>query len=562
MNWINRQSASRLMAIVILIGAAVYSNSLFNSFVWDDEEQIVQNVLVHSIKNLPGYFSGSTFNTGGAGGLTGIYYKPMMTSLFSLVYTFFGPRPFFFHFLQTMIHLMNIGLIFGIFNKLLTKNAAFWATLIFAVHPINVESVAYISALQDVLFAFFGLLGLISLIKAKKATAIFGLWLLSLLSKETGIIFLAIGAVYIILYRKNYLQKYLAGAVILILVYLFLRLGLAHIPFASQDLSPITRVSLKTRVLAIPKIVEFYLITYLYPKDLIIAQHWIVEKINWNDFWKPLTIIGGVGAIGGMMAIKQLKNDKKNRAAAGFFGGWFLTGLGIHLQIFPLDMTVADRWFYLSQVGFLGMTASILTIDNRKWKKIFGLLAIFGILLLSARTIRRNMDWKNGLTLFGHDITLAGESFDLQNNYGVELFRTGNLEQAKIHFEKSTQLAPFWWTNWNNLGVTHQREGDIDKAGVAYQKAIDNGDYYLAWENLAFIKLNQEDNLATENFLAKGLSKLPMNENLLIAMSMVKQKLGKSDEAVYFAQRAYQITPSPRNGYILQKLIAGEEIQF
>lgn len=172
------------------------------------------------------------------------------------------------------------------------------------------------------------------------------------------------------------------------------------------------------------------------------------------------------------------------------------------------------------------------------------------------------MDWKNGLTLFGHDITLAGESFDLQNNYGVELFRTGNLEQAKIHFEKSTQLAPFWWTNWNNLGVTHQREGDIDKAGVAYQKAIDNGDYYLAWENLAFIKLNQEDNLATENFLAKGLSKLPMNENLLIAMSMVKQKLGKSDEAVYFAQRAYQITPSPRNGYILQKLIAGEEIQF
>lgn len=563
MNWINKQSASGLITILVLAGTVVYGNSLFNGFVWDDEEQIVQNSLVHSIKNLPEYFGGSTFNMGGAGGLAGIYYKPMMTSLFSLVYTLFGPRPFFFHFLQLMIHLMNIGLIFWIFNKLLNKNTAFWVALIFAVHPINVESVAYISALQDVLFAFFGLLGLISLMKAKKEAVIFGLWLLSLLSKETGIIFLAIGAGYVILYRKKYWQRYLGGAVILVLTYLFLRLGLAHVPFASQGLSPITRIPLKTRILAIPKIVKFYLTTYLYPKNLVIAQHWTVEKANWNEFWKPLAIIGGMGMIGGMGVIKKLKDDKNSRAALGFFGGWFLMGLGMHLQIFPLDMTVADRWFYLPQIGLLGMAGTVVKkLEDRRWSKIAKLLMFLLILILSVRTMKRNRDWKDGLALFGHDIQLAGESFDLQNNYGVELFRKGNLEEAKIHFEKSTQLAPFWWTNWNNLGVIYQRESNIGKAGSAYQKAIDNGDYYLAWENLAFIKLNQGNDLETEIFLTEGLGKLPLNENLLIAMAITKQKLGKNDEAIYFAQRAYQTVPSSRNGWILQKIIAGEEIQL
>lgn len=102
---------AKKLIFLILVCSLVYGNSLLNNFVWDDEEQVVNNPYIRSFANLPTVFQGSTFNTGGAG-LSGWYYKPLMTLWFMVNYHLWGLSPFGFHFTQLTLHLVNSVLVF------------------------------------------------------------------------------------------------------------------------------------------------------------------------------------------------------------------------------------------------------------------------------------------------------------------------------------------------------------------------------------------------------------------------------------------------------------------
>lgn len=142
--------------------------------------------------------------------------------------------------------------------------------------------------------------------------------LLSLLSKETGIIFVPISLIYVYLYQKEKLKSLIGSIIITLIAYSILRFGVAQVFFNKQGLSPITRISLLERLPSVPKIITFYLTTFLFPIYLSISQHWVVRSLTFTDFYWPL--------------------------------------------ILSLDMTVAERWFYPAEVGLLGM-AGILILD-------------------------------------------------------------------------------------------------------------------------------------------------------------------------------------------------------
>ncbi len=518
----------KFIFLLIFIGILIYFNSLFNGFVWDDEEQVVNNPLVHSLTNLPFFFRGSTFNPGGGQVMGGLYYKPIMTVCFSFLYTLFGPKPFFFHLLQLILHLTNAVFVFLLLDHFLKKlKLSFFLSLIFLIHPINVEAVVYVSALQDVLFFFFGMITLLMVIKEKNSQWNYFLvslfLLLSFLAKETGIIFFAIIFCYLLFIKKERISSYLVSFLLTVWIYGLLRFAVAGIPLQKHNLSPITRMDFWHRLITIPKIILFYLRTFFYPKDLAISQHWVVEKITWSEFWLPLAVVC-LFFIGIVTLFLRLK-DRKLKIEFLFFFLWFIFSLGFHLQIFPLDLTVSDRWFYLPMVGMVGMVGIFVGVGHDRPEKranhdlplhfIINIGFIILIILLSLRTVSRAFDWRNGLTLYNHDIKISKDAFDLENNLGVELFRKGKFNQAKTHFERSTKLAPYWWTNWNNLGVIYERKRDYQKAEKYYKKAIDNGNYYLAFENYAGILIKQKKNKEAKEFLEKeALPKLPYNQKL------------------------------------------------
>lgn len=538
-----------MVLAIILLGFVIYANSLGNGFLGDDEEQILNNTAVHSIGHIGAFFSGGTFNSGGSTDSGGVYYRPVMTVFFSLLYTLFGQQASVFHLIQILIHIANSLLVFLIFKRFFRKHTAFFLALIFLVHPINTEAVLYISDLQDVLFVFFGGLATYLLMRDKLSLPrqgfIFLLLLLSLLSKESGVAFIFVGLVYILMFARSRLLGYLGGTILTASVYLILRIVVAGIPFGLYQLSPIARISLVERLINMPSIVGYYLKTFIFPMHLAVDQNWINKGDIYHFFLPALLLILLAGA-SLKLGFKIWVSGRRETLSFIFFFAWMAIGFGLVLQVFPLDFTVADRWFYFPMIGLLGIVGSLLKFWRPKSESFavlgLGFMATL-IVIFSLRTFTRTFDWRNGLALFGHDLKYSRDSFDLENNYGNELLRAGDFEQAKVHFERSTQLAPYWWINWNNLGYVYFHNRDIGKAKDCFLKALAHSDYYLAYQNLSMLMFLYDDPKAAEAFTKLGLSKFPQNAALWFILALEEYTQGNRQDAIAAVRQSQSINP-------------------
>lgn len=512
-----------IFLIYLLIGFLVYGASLFNGFVWDDEEQVVNNVYIRELKNIPLLFSQSTFNTGGAVGLSGNYYKPLLPAAYTLLYQIFGVQPWGYHLFQVLLHTLNSFLIFVIFRSWFANKLAFLLSMLFLLHPLNTEAVVYISALQEPLFMFFGLSAFVLLLKTPERSVykdllIVSLTLASLLSKETGILWYVLLPLYVFFYQKKGFRQFLMVNSLGLFIYLLLRFGLAEVGIGVSQNSPIPiqNAPFWQRALTMPKSIVYYLTRTVFPKNLAIAQHWVVTKVSFWNFYLPLFIL----VILLFLAAAVFLSLKESKYLFLFllFATVFISALVLHSNILiPLDMTVAERWFYLPLFALLGLMGSYLqdkrAIEN--CKKLTIVITIF-IAVLGTRSFLRVLNWKDGLTLFTHDAKYSSGFFDFENNYGVYLSRAGREREAEKHFLASIKTAPKWWTNWNNLGVMFERKNQLKKAASYYLKAIDNGNYYLAYENYAGVLIKQKKLLQAKNFLEKqALARFPYNQRLV-----------------------------------------------
>lgn len=495
----------KYILIIISIGILLFLFSIGNKFVWDDEEQIVNNTTIHSVSNWPLFFSGGAFNSGGTGKLLGIYYKPMMSLTFSVLYTIFGSNPLFFHFTSVLLHIISSVIVFLIFKKFFSSKKTLFLSLLFLVHPLYSEVVFYVANFQDLLYFFFGSLALLLSIEGKNRFLIAFLLLLSLLSKETGIIF-----VLVVLFYKYFLSSALSLS-----IYVVMRLGIAKIGFDIHQISSIASLNLWQRLLNIPKMAFYYIQNLFIPINLVPNQHWVVINIDFYNFWLPLIVCLIFLTILIYFTFQKNKNYY-------LFLAIFILSFAMHMQIFPLDVTVSGRWFYLPMFGLLGMVGFFKPKFNIKHLE---LILYIIIICFSLITFRRSFDWKNGMALYSHDAKIVTDDFNLNNNLGVELFRIGKFNEAKIYFLKSVNLAPHWWTNWNNLGAIIEREGDLETATLYYKKAIDNGHYYLAYENYALILIKQEKFKEAEEFIKNSLLYFPQNQRLIQYLQYIKQQI-------------------------------------
>lgn len=577
---LKKLSKLQLVLLILAAGIIVYFNSLFNGFVWDDEEQIVKNSLVHNFSNLPLIFKSSTFY-GGGGMPTGWFYRPMMTLSYLINYSVWGPQAFGFHLFQVIVHLINAALVFFIFLSIFSKEKipnpkiiSFLAALVFVVHPANVEAVAYIAALQESLYTLFGLLIFLvllkfkshesrkvqyfSLLRSNKLCLLAVLVLLALLSKESAVFVIPLVFLFLVLFQKEKTVFWLVSSTAAFISYLFLRLMVARIPIFAPNVGPIAESSLGQRLTSLPYEIISYLRIIFFPKDLFISQHTLITRISDFRFWGCSLLILPV-------FILIWLGIKKRSKPFIFFAFWFFGSLSLVLNIIPLDMTVAERWLYFPFIGFLGMMGMILGWIIQVFPRVFRFsLYLFPILLilLGLRTIVRNSNWHGGLTLYGHDIQINKEAFDLENNYGVELFRVGKIEEAKKHFERSIELYPRWWFAYNNLGAVYQQKGDLAQARKLYEQTIKISDYYLAYENLGFILLKSAEPQETISFLEKAILKFPQNPRLKAALALAYYREGRQREAERLVREAYFLDPSAQNRSLIEAIISKKKIDF
>jgi hypothetical protein len=479
--------------LLLLLAILIYSGSLNNGFVLDDESQITGSESVHSLSAIGAYFAGSSMDTGGAG-LGGIYYKPLMTLSYALIWAAAGPSGLAFHGFQLLLHVLIASLAFGLFRRFVGGRLALALSLVFLAHPINTECVVYAANLQDTLYMVFGLAAL-HLVGQKnrfagwQGVATAALLLLAMLSKETGLAFLLVCGAYVYLFERDRSKPFAAAATSAVVGYVYLRFGVAHLSSLKADSAGIGRALLGTRLLTVPAVLWHYIATFVWPARLTVTQDWVVERPGLVDFWLPL-----LGLLGLLVVVVRYARAHRD-AGFRFFALWAVAGFGLHSQLLPLDGTVADRWFYFTELGVLGMLGIVvrdlarrIEVAPPRWPVMAyaGPLALL-VAVLAVRSHVRSRDWRDAATLYTHDLRELPDSFVLLNDYGVELVRADKIADSEPYFRRSTEAAPYWSINWSNLGWVQEQLGDRAGAKSSLERSMANGPYALAYENYARI---------------------------------------------------------------------------
>lgn len=563
-------TTSKVIHWIIVIGLIVFANMLFNKFVWDDITYIWFNPDVHKI-DLKLLFSENSFNFASG------QYRALTALYFACVYTLFGTSTFFYHILQLLMHIINVILVYFLFKKYFPIGISFFLSLVFLVHPIQVESVSFIGASGNLLFFLFGIIAL-HLIMHKKFFAkiwvqflISFLLFLSLLAKETGLGFSILSVVYIFFYNRKKIGTVLWITALALLCYFGIRFGIGHIYFNNEHLKtviPINNLTFGQRLLTMPAVLFYYLWTFLYPAKLAINQLWVITQPTIQDFYLPLSMLI-ILFIAVVVFGRKLRNTKI-AFMYWFFFLWFGIGMSIHSQIIPLDMTVADRWFYFPMVGLLGMLGFVLNVISYKYTnaRVLWTIAIAVLLILSVRSMVRNTNWQDNIPLFSHDAAVI-DNYDLETNLATFYNMQQRPDLGIVHAKRSVDLYAYDG-NLTTLGFIYEAVGDKKHAEESYRRAITTQNKsarydkkaafsYLRWGGIYLF--DKKPQKAAEIY-AKGVEKYPNDAVLRSFYAVSLYESGQYEEALREAQKAQELSPSASTEKLYNLILKHEKVDL
>jgi hypothetical protein len=515
---INKITSWQASIIITVLGFVTYFTGLNSPFQGDDTVQITTNVPVHSIGNIRLFFEGGTFyNGGGLTSLTGSYYRPLETIVYSLLYTLFGSHSLYYHLLQELIYISSAIILYLVFRYTFKSSLALILSLIFLVHPLNSQVVYSIPSMTDALFFFFGTLAFYLLLRFNSIRSLLlvsGCLFLSLLSKESAVIFIIIALLYLFWFNRERLYAFIGIMVIPVIVYTALRFHASGL--TSPSIAPIDKLSLAGRLLTTPSIVLFYLSKFVFPYRLAQAYYWVHPAFSFRYFMLPLLVDVATGVLIIYVAfVVRRKASKAQFYSYLLFTLWAVLGLVPYTQVIPVDMTVSETWFYLSMAGVLGMIGIALGVFRirPKWILVVGISLIC---VLGFRTALRGNDWKNPTSLAYKDIASSPQDYIADNDISANLISQGKFALAKEYALQSVSIFPTY-VNYNNLGVTMLDMDDYAGAYSAYTNILKlkNGDNYnQVIENLGGLTVVYGNPQSNKIFLLNAVKKYPQDSRL------------------------------------------------
>lgn len=499
----------KYIAGIVSMGLIAYATIFYNTFVWDDKGYVFSSPFTRPLYALKDIL----ISKGEAG------YRPLFYLYLNIVSILSQGNAVIIHLIQLGLHIGSAVLLFFLFKKFMRASVSLCLATLFVIHPITTETVTYMSAVGYVLTFFLGILAL------RRRSGF--LLLLALLTNEAGAVWVLIALSYLWLFKKWKIPQVFALIAPPLTVYGFLRLFISKASFHAFSYVPIAQADFAVRLLTMPKILSYYFTTILYPAHLSIAQHWLVNAFTFQDVVIPLVIditFIAAGVAGGVYL------SRRHQALVRpyiFFALWFVFGMLPYLQIVPLDMTVADRWFYLPFAGLLGMSGVLVqTIKFSRSGKVVG-VALVSILILSLsfRTVVRNANWKDGLMLFTHDVQDNPASFDIHVKLASELMSAKRYDEAMAHAQTAVRLNSDDISSLGTLALLYLQAGKPQQAIGYLQKLVHlDPTNYLGLTNLIYAYLETNDIANAKTYTLKGLALYPQDQSLLTFLSMTEKR--------------------------------------
>jgi protein O-mannosyl-transferase len=458
-----------------------YSNTLRNGFVFDDRILIQRNPQLRAGEGMGQLFV-SPYWTGE--GRTNRLYRPLTAFSFALNYRL-GDSPRGFHLVNLLLHgcvsVLVLLLVLRLFGH---PGMASLAGALFALHPVQTESVAGLVGRAEILSALFVMAALlldrrITAHRSATCAASMLLFFLALLSKENALAYpaLLLGTDLLVgrpqgLSTRARRGEYLAAAAV-VAAYLGLRLNtlgalmepsripevdnlLAHSPAATRVL---TAVSLGAR----------YLGLFLFPRQLS-ADYSARQLEPVSGMGDPAVWLGTIVVVGFVLVIAGLRRRLPPLSwGLGFAAASFVL---VSNLLFPIGTIFAERLLYLPLVGLCTAAAFLASVAADKRPRSTAAVAVAMLVLLGSRTWLRNRDWRDDFSLFSAAARISPRSARVRYNLGNAFRRRGNLTEAEDNYRASLALFPEFEAAKRNLGVVLIDRGRGDEAIDLFRQAL------------------------------------------------------------------------------------------
>jgi Flp pilus assembly protein TadD/4-amino-4-deoxy-L-arabinose transferase-like glycosyltransferase len=356
-----------LLSALGLVTFVLYSGSLSFEFVWDDWPQIVNSPIIRTWSNLPRAFGSDLWYHVAR---HQVYYRPLFVAWSMLNYTLFGLRPWGWHLGAVLLHVAAVSAVFWLARRLgLEYWTAALAALIFALHPIHIEPVAWVSAASDTMVTMFAALAFAAFLTGrdpetkKRASwwmASLALLACALLTKEMAVMFSALVGIYAWLRpakeKPSPVQR-LRGAAVEAAPYALVTLAYAllrehALPHVTGQFDPSHGVMDMLRTL--PLVLSIYLRQLLLPVGITALYYTpYVTGAILSQVVLPMLVLGTV------VAGLWYWNRHEGNCTVAFAGLWLLVGLApaLYLRNFGNGDFVRDRYMYLPSIGFAILVA-------------------------------------------------------------------------------------------------------------------------------------------------------------------------------------------------------------
>lgn len=549
-----------LWVCLFLTGAVliVYSGvKNYDFIIFDDTQYVTGNRYVRSGLNAENIFWSFSSDDKDR-----TYWHPLTWISHMLDVELFGMQPGFHHLVGVFFHLANTLLLFLVFHRMTGAlwRSAFVAAL-FALHPINVESVAWIAERKNVLSTFFWMLTLTAYVYYRQKPRIvryfilFFVFTLGLLAKPVLVTlpFVLLLLDYWPLGEKdsrapNGIFPKSTYRLILEKIPLFVLSGLA-VYLASSSLSGAGNyVSLET----IPLMLRIgnalvcyikYMGKMVWPVDLAVFYSYPASLPAWQVIGALIFIV-----CVSVFVIFMLKQHAY--LAVGWF--WFLgtlipVGGLVQAGLWP---AMADRWAYVPLIGVFIMFAWGGEAIVSRWRFKQPLVAYAVLAILVTLTIIARIQvgyWANSITIFEHAITSTGGNWVAHNNLGKALSDLGKDAQAFQHYSAALRYNPNSAHILVNLGSELLARGKINEAADYFERALTlDPDFTEAYNNLGLAHVRKGDIKEAVDLFRIALQKNPRHlnamQNLKLAVS-IQQKIDRAVKGMHRALK-FDLTES------------------
>ena len=559
--------------LIILLVFLAYLPALRGGFIWDDDYYVTHNPTLHDLGGLHRIW----FKVGAVP-----QYYPMVHTAFWLEYHLWGLNPVGYHLINVLLHATAAILLWQVLLRLRIRGA--WlAAVLFALHPVCVESVAWITERKNVLSAVFYFAAALAYLRFAAWAEPGGpnrlrwywylgalvLFMATLLSK-TVTCSLPAALLLVCWWKQGRVQR---GGILPLLPFFALGVGLGlltawiekyHVGAQGAAWS----LTLADRGLIAGRALWFYAGKLVWPAHLtFIYPRWKIEPAVW---WQWLFPVAAAGVVAGLWLARR-RLGKGPLVAVLFFAGTLGPALGF-VNVYPMRYSfVADHFQYLAGVGLITLCAAGLARMPRVIPAT--LVVLLGALTWQQAGIYRNLEtlWRDTLaknpdcwlarnnlgTIFANKgqfdeaIENYRKAIQINPNSAVPLYSLGLALAAKSQFDeaienyrKAIQIDPDYRDALNSLGVALADKGRFDEAIENYRKAIQiDPNYSEALNNLGEALLHQgQFDEAIKNF-RKTIQIKPNNSEAQYNLGNALAAKGWFDEAIESFRKAIQINP-------------------